>query len=189
MQPKISRSTLNPATVHPLVHDLGLPGTTPHRRTEHELLAACIGVWKVEGVLADHSTRMRCTESYEWLPGKFFVLYRFDRQIGAQRHKGTGILGYDTNRNSHFAYFVDNMGFARTYDLRIDDNKWSFVGTWERATQSFNPRSNHMTAHWEHSNDGASWRVLCEFEGRLETEEPSERAEESIRSSIQNSLK
>lgn len=150
------------------IHDIGLPGTTPHRRSEHELLSACIGTWKVEGTLADNATRMRCTETYEWLPGKFFVAYKFERQIGAQQHKGTGIIGFDPKRGGHFAYFVDNMGFARMYDLGIDEKKWTLTGTWERALLTFNAKINHMSAHWEHSNDGASWRVLCDFEGRLE---------------------
>src|SRR5690348_2794243 len=57
-------------------HDMGLPDQPPRRDAGHEQLAACLGAWKVNGTLADSGTRMVCTESYEWLPGKFFIVYR-----------------------------------------------------------------------------------------------------------------
>ena len=161
-----SLDTVSSSAIPP--HDMGLPDQPPRRDAGHEQLAACLGAWKVNGTLADSGTRMVCTESYEWLPGKFFIVYRFDRQIGAQSHQGAGIIGFDTDRCAHFAYFVDNMGFARTYDVHIDGNKWAFIGHWERASITFNSQRNHMSARWEHSRDGQAWQELCSFEGRRE---------------------
>jgi hypothetical protein len=151
-----------------LPHDIGLPDQPPRRDAGHDQLAACLGTWKVEGMLASSGTRMMCTESYEWLPGKFFIIYRFDRQIGAQDQHGFGVIGFDVDRRAHFAYFVDNMGYARTYDVHIDGSKWAFIGNWERATLTFNPQRHRMSARWEHSTDGHVWRELCAFEGRRE---------------------
>ena len=131
-------------------------------------MASCLGSWKVRGELADSRARMACTETYEWAPGHYFIVYRFDRQIGAQKHQGNGLIGYDDTRRAHFAYFVDNMGYSRAYDLHIENNRWIFSGQWERATLTFDSKENHMGAHWEHSSDGESWRVLCDFEGRRE---------------------
>jgi hypothetical protein len=106
---------------------------------------------------------MNCTERYDWVPGQFFIEYHFDRQIGQNTHRGTGLIGYDPSRGGYFAYFVDNAGYARSYDLEIDGSQWKFSGRWERATLTFEPR--RMRAHWEHSQDGASWQTLCDFSG------------------------
>ena len=119
-------------------------------------------------MMAESATRMRCTETYEWLPGRFFVVYRFDRQIGAHDHHGVGVIGFDVTRRAHFAYFVDNMGFARTYEVHIDGTKWALIGKWERASLTFIPQRHHMSAKWEHSEDGKTWRELCAFEGKRE---------------------
>ena len=148
--------------------DIGLPKQPPRREAGHDQLAACIGSWTVHGAMAESATRMQCTESYEWLPGRFFVIYRFDRQIGAHDHHGFGVIGFDAERHAHFAYFVDNMGYARTYDVHIDGNKWAFIGKWERASLTFNPQRHHMSAKWEHSADGQTWKELCAFEGKRE---------------------
>lgn len=148
-----------------LLHDIGDPEAMLKRGPEHDSMAACLGSWKVEGALADSGTRMVCTENYEWLPGKFFIHYRFDRQIGAREHRGVGIIGYDNARRGHFAYFVDNMGYARMYDVHIDGRKWAFIGNFERAALTFDADKKRMAAHWEHSTDGQAWRVLCNFEG------------------------
>lgn len=144
--------------------DVGEPGNEPHRDRAHERLRACIGDWRVSGQLAAGDD-MKCMESYSWVPGEYFVEYRFDRDVGANKHDGVGVIGYDDTRDAYFAFFVDNMGYARTYEVTIRDSTWTFVGRWERGTITFEPERNRMKAHWEHSSDGREWKLLCEYEG------------------------
>jgi hypothetical protein len=144
--------------------EIGEPDNQVQRGLAHERLRACIGVWRASGEL-DGGGEMRCLESYSWVSGEFFIEYRFDRDVGDSKHAGVGVIGYDEGRDEYFAFFVDNLGNARTYEVTIDDSTWAFIGKWERATITFEPESNRMKAHWEQSSDGREWRLLCEYEG------------------------
>lgn len=144
--------------------EVGEPDDQLQRGAAQERLRACIGDWHASGEL-DAGGEMRCLESYSWVPGEFFIEYHFDRDVGGDKHAGAGVIGYDEARGEYFAFFVDNMGYARTYEVTIDGRTWTFIGKWERATVTFEPDRNRMKAHWEHSVDGREWKLLCEFEG------------------------
>ena len=162
-----SRATLSD---HPpfagISPEVGTPEKQPQRGPAHERLRACIGDWRASGEL-DAGGEMHCLESYSWLPGEFFIEYRFDRDIGHNKHTGVGLIGYDDARDEYFALIVDNMGNSRAYELTIDGSAWTFIGKWERAVIEFEPERDHMSAHWEQSSDGEEWKLLCEFEGSL----------------------
>jgi hypothetical protein len=148
--------------------EVGTPDRPVQRGPAHQRLAACIGDWHARGAL-DAGGEMKCLESYSWVPGQFFIEYRFDRDVGkGQKHAGRGLLGYDEARDEYFAFFVDNMGNVRTYEVTIEGSTWTLIGKWERATLTFEPERNHMKAHWEHSSDGHEWQLLCEYEGPRE---------------------
>lgn len=144
--------------------EVGEPDEQPERGTAQERLRACIGDWRASGEL-DAGGEMRCLESYSWVPGEFFIEYHFDRDVGGSQHAGAGLIGYDEARGEYFAFVVDNMGYARTYEVTIEGATWTFIGKWERATITFEPSRNRMKAHWEHSTDGREWKLLCEYEG------------------------
>jgi Protein of unknown function (DUF1579) len=144
--------------------EVGEPDGHLQRGPAHERLSACIGDWHATGKLGANGV-MRCLESYSWLPGEFFIEYRFDRDVGGNKHAGAGLIGYDEARDRYFAFFVDNMGYARTYEMTIEGPTWTLTGKWERATITFEPHRNRMSAHWEHSSDGREWQLLCEYEG------------------------
>ena len=147
--------------------EVGEPDSRLQRGAAHERLHACIGNWRASGEL-DGGGGMRCLESYSWISGEFFIEYRFDRDVDHNKHVGVGLIGYDEARQEYFGFFVDNMGYARTYHLMIEGSTWTFIGKWERATITFEPERNRMKAHWEHSSDGREWKLLCEFEGSRE---------------------
>jgi hypothetical protein len=144
--------------------EVGEPDKQVQRGPAHEQLRACIGDWRAPGAL-DAGGEMRCLESYSWVPGEFFIEYRFDRDVGDNKHAGVGLIGYDEARDEYFAFFVDNLGNARTYQVTIDGSTWMFIGKWERAAITFEPARKRMNAHWEHSSDGREWKLLCEFGG------------------------
>ena len=74
--------------------------TAAHRRLE-----VFIGDWHAEGTsfgegqdAADpraSGVPWTSDESYEWLPGNFFVLQRCDAMVGEHEFKGAEIIGYD----------------------------------------------------------------------------------------------
>jgi hypothetical protein len=68
--------------------------------------------------------------------GEFFIEYRFDRDVGGgKRARWTGSARVRRVTNEYVAFFVDNLGNARTYEVTIDGSTWMFIGKFERATQ------------------------------------------------------
>jgi hypothetical protein len=53
----------------------------------------------------------------------------------------------------------DNQGNFATMTARVhDDGVWTFTGASERATLTIGADGTTMTARWERSDDGTSWR-------------------------------
>ncbi|WP_310410485.1 DUF1579 family protein, partial [Chamaesiphon sp. OTE_8_metabat_110] len=72
---------------------------------EHQLLNIFVGKWHTEGLSYgsgqsyenpyDSSVRWIGEESYEWLPGGFFLVHHFDGQVGDSPINGMEFIGYD----------------------------------------------------------------------------------------------
>jgi hypothetical protein len=135
----------------------------PARGAAHEQLDVFVGRWKTQGQSYGPDAPMVGDESYEWLPGEFFLAVRFDRRVGDGEHRGLGVMGYDESRQVHFATMYDNLGFARTSDLRVRGRVWTFDGPWERANYAFSEDGRTITIHWERTFDGANWQPLCDL--------------------------
>src|SRR6185369_14741947 len=83
----------------------------------HRKLAIFVGTWRANGTSyaagqrADDAkastTPWRSTESFEWLPGEFFLLHRWDATVGKQSFIGTEIFGYDEKAGGYFTRFFD----------------------------------------------------------------------------------
>lgn len=44
-------------------------------------------------------------ESYEWLPGNFFMLHKWNAKTGNNPFIGTEIIGYDETKKEFYSYF------------------------------------------------------------------------------------
>ena len=145
------------------------PHASRARGPEHEQLEAFAGAWRVLGRNApaapfDDGAEVTGEQTYEWLPGRFFLASRWHRRALTGEHVGTGILGFDPDAGSLLAHHFDNLGFARRYRLAVRGHVWTLSGPWERATIAFEPSGDRFTETWEIARDGARWRPLCELE-------------------------
>jgi len=133
-------------------------GRDPHaQRTpgpEDAQLEPILGVWQITGDFIGE-------ETFERMPGGFFVHGRFDRMIDGRPHDGVIVLGYDRDRDVFMSHHFDNLGYARHYTVAIDGARWTFHGRYERATFRFGDTG--YAATWEISNDGHTWRPLCRY--------------------------
>jgi hypothetical protein len=143
------------------------------RGREHEELEVFVGAWRVAGrnaaVAASEAGGVVTGEvtgdqTYEWLPGRFFLASRWHRRFASGAHVGTGVLGFDPDTGAFYAHHFDNLGFARRYRLTLRGRVWTLAGPWERGTIAFGPHGDSFTETWEISADGARWRLLCELE-------------------------
>lgn len=146
----------------------------PHEKrepgAEHRKLDLFVGRWRVEGFNAGQApdapdTKVSGEESYEWLPGRFFLLTHFDRGFtGGGRHIGTGLIGVG-ERGTYASDSFDNLGYHRTYKLSVEDRVWTYSGGHERAQLTFAKDGKSFHVKWELSKDGKAWQPLCELDG------------------------
>ncbi len=144
---------------------LDLKEQVPIHRPEMDFLSSFVGEWKVSGT-------MNGNETYEFLKEEFFLIYKWDREYGEEKHNGIGFLGFDSEEEKFVARFCDNLGYARTYDLIIMSSKFLLYGEHERAEISLSDDKQEIYVHWVHNQTG-KWTTLCELRG--EKVEPHER--------------
>jgi hypothetical protein len=137
----------------------------------HHQLESLVGSWKIRGhnrsnVPGTPDSEVKGEESYEWIPGNFFLLYRWDRRFNEGSHKGIGLIGYDDKTQKYFMNSADSMGFARVYDLEFEDHAWKITGPWERAMIKIGTGGQLMKIHWEFTQDGKKCQPLCDLLGQ-----------------------
>ncbi len=125
------------------------------------------GEWKVRGKNFPSAPeageqKVKGTVKYQWLKGKFFLVGMWNRKFGDLRHVGTGIIGYDAERNILSADNFDNLGFHRKYLVHSEDGIiWRFSGDKERAFISFSADGESFIEYWEAVADNGEWKPLC----------------------------
>ena len=101
-------------------------------------------------------------ESYEWLPGNFFILHSWNAKLGDSDFIGTEIIGYDEKEGGFFSRFFDNSGFHPDYKATVDGNVWNFSESSSRAKVTVDDGKNEMTFNWEWRKEGSNWLPLCD---------------------------
>jgi Protein of unknown function (DUF1579) len=141
---------------------------------EYQLLNVFVGKWHLEGLSYglgqskenpyDSPVRWSAEETYEWLPGGFFLVNNFNAQIGDAAMNGMEIIGYDAVSQSYTSQLFDSYGRILSGQRSIHDGVWSYTGTEYRVTYTFRNDGNSMATHWEWL-DGDDWFVLADLEG------------------------
>jgi Protein of unknown function (DUF1579) len=143
------------------------------RSAEHRRLDAFAGTWRARGESFGgpdqnpddpraHHAVWTSEETYEWLPGGFFMLHRWDAQVGKQGFKGTEIIGYDEAAGGFFTRMFDNAGNHPEYAASVNGNVWSFSEPSTRATITISGDGNRMELKWEWRQGEGEWLPLCD---------------------------
>ena len=145
---------------------------TPQPTAAHRRLDIFVGKWRAtgdsyaDGQEADDplasAVRWTSDETYEWLPGGFFLLHRFDAMAGKRVFKGTEIIGFEEARGGYFSRFFDNAGNHPEYLITVQANVWTFSEPATRATVTESDDGQRMTFKWEWRNGGSNWLALCD---------------------------
>jgi hypothetical protein len=145
----------------------------PQRSAAHRQLDVFAGTWRARGEsfggpdqhLDDpraNSAVWTSEESYEWLPGGFFMLHRWDAQIGTHGFKGTEIIGYDEAEGGFFTRMFDNAGNHPEYVATVSGKVWTFSEPSTRATIVLSVDGNRMELRWEWRRGDGEWLPLCD---------------------------
>ena len=144
----------------------------PTRSAAHERLGVFLGTWIAEGSSyaagqAKDAPRGAVEkwvsdETFEWLPGQFFLLQRWDAMTGANAFKGMAVISYDPATTAYTTRSYENHGFVRDYITRVDGDVWSFGGDTERARVEFADGGKTQKIAWEWRRPGEDWLPLCD---------------------------
>lgn len=120
-------------------------------------LDAFTGTWKTEGkiIATDKSPAISIegSDTYEWLPGGWFLLHRVDVRMGEQQIDSIEIIGYDPSTGKYPMHYFGYQGSKGVMYAALNDNIWTFTGETERFTGSFNESGDVLSGKWERLDD------------------------------------
>jgi hypothetical protein len=132
-------------------------------------LAVFVGEWQgtgtfLEGAGPGAGSTLQVHETYEWLPGGYFLIDNSSLNFGVGALEAHRVISYDEEANQYIMHAFDSIGFAREYKGNLQGSKWHFNGELERVTITLGADSKKLSTFWENSADGKIWRPLCKTE-------------------------
>ncbi|MGK6352980.1 DUF1579 family protein [Parapedobacter sp. DT-150] len=127
----------------------------------YERLSKFVGRWNTVGKILATDTAPEIaisgTDTYEWLPGGFFLLHRVDVFVGDDENKTVEIVGYDHEQDNYTMRHYDNKGNSGLMNATYDDGHWTFLGDTLRFTGGFKRNDMEFSGIWEQTADGRTW--------------------------------
>jgi hypothetical protein len=137
---------------------------------EHKHLEVFVGKWTIEGMTKDGRTvAIRGTETYEWMPGGFFLIHNLNVHVGEDDYKAHEIIGYDTSRQQFTYNSFDSWGQKDSYQSTAQGNTWTYSGQSRRGSVVFSDDDNSMTADWQMSFNGSDWQPWMDLKSTKST--------------------
>jgi hypothetical protein len=150
--------------------------SSPASGPEIARLGALVGRWRSEGrVAGDPPELITGTDTYEWLPGGFFIIHHVDVEVGGHTVQAIEIIGErDPATDAFIARAYDNDGNVTIMRATVGaENVWTFTGGGDiapaaelasakaagavRSTLTVSADGQRMSARWERSDDGSVW--------------------------------
>ena len=123
-----------------------------------QALAPFAGTWHTTGTVAATSAPYTATDTYEWLPGRHFLLHRWDAAMPEGRSQGIEVFGPDATDGpaGHYAmHSFDDTGKADTMRAVIDGRSVAFDGQGVRFRGHFNADGSEMSGTWSLQAQGS----------------------------------
>lgn len=130
-------------------------------------LSGFVGSWKTSGTIpgAKESAAIKVegTDTYEWLPGGFFLLHQADVMIGNNRSQTFEVIGTDKNTGKFTMQYYNNKGESGSMTATEQDGTWRFQGDALRFTGSFKNSGHEFSGQWEQLNETKQWVHLMDI--------------------------
>lgn len=125
-------------------------------------LNAIVGAWSSSGqMLASEGNppiEIKGTDTYEWQPGKQFMIHKADVTVGGNKVDVIEVIGeYDDAKKACAMHAFQNDGTHGVMWASVNENdSFLFSGDAIRATLIVNPDGKTMNATWERL-DNTQW--------------------------------
>ncbi|MDF3026026.1 MAG: hypothetical protein K0S23_333 [Fluviicola sp.] len=134
---------------------------------EYEQLNRFVGKWKTTGKIpasgASPEINVSGSDTYEWLPGGFFLLHKVDVLLGDDKNETLEIIGFDKQRDLYTMQHYDNKGNSGFMTADYKDGVWTFLGDNLRFKGGFKKNDTEFSGVWEQSSDGKDWTHFMEI--------------------------
>ena len=127
---------------------------------EHRRLQSFVSTWATEGTVktrpSGSGVRFQGVDTYEWIPGGFFLLHRWDTHMPDGRTQGLEIIGYDSANGTYTVHSYDSSGNTDVMKASVTNDTWTFEGKLLRFTGSFRDDGETLAGIWEQRSDETS---------------------------------
>lgn len=128
---------------------------------EYQELEKFVGNWNTIGLIPatkeSPEISVKGSDSYEWLPGQFFLLHKVDVLVGNDRNETLEVIGYDKHAGYYILQHYDNKGHSGRMTGTLSDGVWTFLGDTLRFRGGFKNNNKEFSGTWEQLNDGRKW--------------------------------
>jgi hypothetical protein len=132
-----------------------------NKETAYNHLGRFAGQWTTEGQVLPSANKagieVKGTDTYEWLPGGFFLLHKVDVKIGEEKVQTLEIIGFDESANHYTMQHYDNKGNAGLMTATLMDNLWIFRGESLLFKGGFSKEDTVFSGVWEQLNSEKVW--------------------------------
>ena len=141
---------------------------SPTPTAAHRALEVLAGKWITQGTIrggaGEPPSSMRAIDTYEWLPGEFFLLHRVDAVMGGAVARSIEIIGYDTERGCYVTRSYDDQGGTEEFTARLTGQSWAIDGEQVRFRGSFSAGGSVLAGTWERRGNDGMWERWMEIE-------------------------
>ena len=121
-----------------------------------------IGTWNTTGEVLETegapAATLSATDTYRWLPGKFFIAHDADARFGERPTRSLEVIGYDRGTRKYFARSFDDQGTTEVFEVSLKGKRWSIVGDAARFSGKFSADNTQLTGVWELKGTKSGWR-------------------------------
>jgi hypothetical protein len=132
-----------------------------------EALERFVGEWRMLAGFQDEPTEdVGARVSFEWLPGRRFMVERWEVPI-PEAPDGIAIIGADPERDGgYLQHYFDSRGVARLYKMSVVGGLWKLwrdepdlspLDFTQRYTGTFSKDGRAISGAWEICHDGRTW--------------------------------
>jgi hypothetical protein len=120
---------------------------------ELKQLRKFVGRWNTSGVVRSSGNTpgevVSGIDTYEWLPGDYFLLHKADVSIGKEKNETYEIIGFDSKIGKFTMQHYDNKGSTGLMLAECNGDNWEFVGDDLRFIGGFKNQDNEFSGIWE----------------------------------------
>lgn len=131
------------------------------RGPEYDRLNVLIGKWinvgKTEPIGNEPPFDITSSDTYEWLPGKYWIMHTAYGRIGNMDGGGVEIIGYDHETGRYISYFYDSRGNASEHEIVVEDDTMQWKGEITACTSVFTENGRVQTANHVRLDENGQW--------------------------------